>query len=135
MLFVIRKLPLARSRRVNPVIGPIPEGTLGEMALGTVCGKVNAHIEFLHTGADLYHWRRHSHFLRTQPWALFRRNPRLPERRNHPYRFLQNRWSCLAPLVVVSEKGRRLDVAPRFLFLIIRNGQLGSAFTPPCRES
>ena len=26
--------------------------TLGEMALGTVFGKVNAHIEFLHTGAD-----------------------------------------------------------------------------------
>lgn len=34
------------------VKGPIPEGTLGEMALGTVLGKVNAHIEFLHTGAD-----------------------------------------------------------------------------------
>jgi hypothetical protein len=32
--------------------GPIPEGTLGEMALGTVFGKVNAHVEFLHTGAD-----------------------------------------------------------------------------------
>ncbi|MFZ0862219.1 MAG: hypothetical protein ABR881_31635 [Candidatus Sulfotelmatobacter sp.] len=34
------------------VKGPIPKGTLGEMALGTVFGKVNAHIEFLHTGAD-----------------------------------------------------------------------------------
>jgi hypothetical protein len=34
------------------VKGPIPEGTLGEMALGTVFGKVVAHIEFLHTGAD-----------------------------------------------------------------------------------
>src|SRR5580765_8250913 len=34
------------------VKGPIPEGTLGEMDLGTVFGKVNAHIEFLHTGAD-----------------------------------------------------------------------------------
>ncbi|MGO9169240.1 MAG: hypothetical protein ACLP56_20420 [Candidatus Sulfotelmatobacter sp.] len=32
--------------------GPIPEGTLGEMALSTVFGKVTAHIEFLHTGAD-----------------------------------------------------------------------------------
>jgi hypothetical protein len=32
--------------------GPIPHGTLGEIALGTVFGKVNAHIEFLHTGAD-----------------------------------------------------------------------------------
>jgi len=32
--------------------GPIPEGTLGEMAFGTVFGRVNANIEFLHTGAD-----------------------------------------------------------------------------------
>ena len=32
--------------------GPIPNGTLGEMTLGTVFGKVNADIEFLHTGAD-----------------------------------------------------------------------------------
>jgi hypothetical protein len=34
------------------VKGPTPEGTLGEMAFGTVFGRVNAHIEFLHTGAD-----------------------------------------------------------------------------------
>jgi len=34
------------------VKGPVPEGTLGEMAFGTVFGKVNAHVEFLHTGAD-----------------------------------------------------------------------------------
>ena len=34
------------------VKGPIPEGTLGAMALTTVFGKVKAHIEFLHTGAD-----------------------------------------------------------------------------------
>ena len=34
------------------VKGPIPEGTLGAMALSTVFGKVNAHIEFLQTGAD-----------------------------------------------------------------------------------
>ena len=32
--------------------GPIPQGTLGEMALNTVFGKVNAHVEFLHTCAD-----------------------------------------------------------------------------------
>lgn len=32
--------------------GPIPEGTLGEIAFGTVFGKVDAHIEFLHRGAD-----------------------------------------------------------------------------------
>jgi hypothetical protein len=32
--------------------GLIPEGTLGEMLFATVFGKVNAHIEFLHRGAD-----------------------------------------------------------------------------------
>jgi hypothetical protein len=32
--------------------GPISRGTMGEMALGTVFGKVSAHIEFLQTGAD-----------------------------------------------------------------------------------
>ena len=34
------------------VKGSFPVGTLAEMALGTVFGKVNAHIEFLHLGAD-----------------------------------------------------------------------------------
>ena len=34
------------------VRGPIPQGTLGEIVFGTVFGKVNAHIEFLHRGAD-----------------------------------------------------------------------------------
>jgi len=32
--------------------GSFPVGTLAEMVLGTVFGKVNAHIEFLHLGAD-----------------------------------------------------------------------------------
>ena len=32
--------------------GPIAKGTLGEMDLRTVFGKVNAQIEFLQTGAD-----------------------------------------------------------------------------------
>jgi len=32
--------------------GPIPHGTLGEMALKTVFGRVDAKIEFLQTGAD-----------------------------------------------------------------------------------
>jgi hypothetical protein len=32
--------------------GPIPHGTMGEIALNTVFGKVSAHIEFLQTGAD-----------------------------------------------------------------------------------
>jgi len=34
------------------VKGPIAEGTLGAIVFGTVFGKVNAHIEFLHRGAD-----------------------------------------------------------------------------------
>jgi hypothetical protein len=34
------------------VKGPIPRGTVGEIALSTVFGRVNAHIEYLHTGAD-----------------------------------------------------------------------------------
>jgi hypothetical protein len=32
--------------------GPIPPGTMGDLALSTVFGKVTAQIEFLHTGAD-----------------------------------------------------------------------------------
>jgi hypothetical protein len=32
--------------------GPIPHGTLAEMGLGTVFGKVSAQIQFLHCGAD-----------------------------------------------------------------------------------
>lgn len=32
--------------------GPIAYGTMGDMALNTVYGKVSAHIEFLQTGAD-----------------------------------------------------------------------------------
>jgi len=32
--------------------GPVPKGTLGEMGLNTVFGKVTAHIEFLRTGAE-----------------------------------------------------------------------------------
>jgi hypothetical protein len=43
--------------------GPIPEGTLGAMALSTVFGKVNAHIEFLHTGADGVPLAQAFHFL------------------------------------------------------------------------
>jgi hypothetical protein len=48
---IVQRLSL-KGGSVMLVKGPIPEGTLGEMALGTVFGKVNAHIEFLHTGAD-----------------------------------------------------------------------------------
>jgi hypothetical protein len=34
------------------VKGSFPKGTLAEMALSTVFGKVSAHVEFLHLGAD-----------------------------------------------------------------------------------
>jgi len=32
--------------------GPIPQGTLADMGLNTVFGKVKAQIQFLHSGAD-----------------------------------------------------------------------------------
>jgi hypothetical protein len=32
--------------------GPIAQGTIGNIAMNTVFGKVSAQIEFLHTGAD-----------------------------------------------------------------------------------
>jgi hypothetical protein len=32
--------------------GPIPQGTMGDITMKTVYGKVSAHIEFLHSGAD-----------------------------------------------------------------------------------
>ena len=32
--------------------GPIPRGTMGDIVLNTIFGKVKAQIEFLHTGAD-----------------------------------------------------------------------------------
>jgi hypothetical protein len=32
--------------------GPVPEGTIGQMILNTVFGKVEAQVEFMHTGAD-----------------------------------------------------------------------------------
>jgi hypothetical protein len=32
--------------------GPIPHGSMGDMSLGTVFGRVDAKIEFLQTGAD-----------------------------------------------------------------------------------
>ena len=32
--------------------GPIPHGTMGDVVMKTIFGKVSAHIEFLHTGGD-----------------------------------------------------------------------------------
>ncbi|MFZ0541667.1 MAG: hypothetical protein WCC16_09920 [Candidatus Sulfotelmatobacter sp.] len=48
---VLRRLSLTGGSAVL-TNGPIPEGTMGEMDLGTVFGKVTAQIEFMHCGAD-----------------------------------------------------------------------------------
>jgi hypothetical protein len=48
---IIRRLSLTGGSAVLSN-GPIPEGTLAEMDLGTVFGKVTAQIEFMHSGAD-----------------------------------------------------------------------------------
>jgi hypothetical protein len=48
---VIRRLSLTGGSAILAK-GPIPQGTAGQMSLGTVFGKVTAHIEFLHSGAD-----------------------------------------------------------------------------------
>lgn len=48
---VIQRLSLSGGSAVLSR-GPIPEGTMAEMALSTVHGKIHAHVEFLHTCAD-----------------------------------------------------------------------------------
>ena len=48
---VLRRLSLTGGSAVVSN-GPIPEGTLAEMDLGTVFGKVTAQIQFMHCGAD-----------------------------------------------------------------------------------
>ena len=48
---VIQRLSLTGGSAVLSK-GPIASGTLAEMAFNTVFGKVKAHIEFLHAGAD-----------------------------------------------------------------------------------
>lgn len=48
---VVQRLSMTGGSAVL-VRGPIPERALGEIVFGTVFGKVNAHIEFLHSGAD-----------------------------------------------------------------------------------
>jgi len=51
LLGVIQRLSLTGGSVVLSN-GPIPQSTMAEMELSTVFGKVTAHIEFLHTGAD-----------------------------------------------------------------------------------
>jgi hypothetical protein len=48
---VIKRLSLTGGSAILTK-GPIPQGTLAEMRLNTVFGKVKAQIQFLHTGAD-----------------------------------------------------------------------------------
>jgi hypothetical protein len=48
---VIRRLSLTGGSAILSN-GPIPQGTLAQMDLGTVFGKVTAQIEFIHSGAD-----------------------------------------------------------------------------------
>src|SRR5208282_5728638 len=48
---VLRRLSLTGGSAVL-ANGPIPQGTLAEMDLGTVFGKVTAQIQFMHNGAD-----------------------------------------------------------------------------------
>jgi hypothetical protein len=48
---VIQRLSLTGGSAVLSK-GPILPGEMGDMILNTVYGKVTAHIEFLHTGAD-----------------------------------------------------------------------------------
>jgi hypothetical protein len=48
---VLRRLSLTGGSAILSN-GPIPEGTLAEMDLGTVFGKVTAQIQFMHGGAD-----------------------------------------------------------------------------------
>src|SRR5215468_2881873 len=50
-LGIVQRLSLTGGSALM-VKGSFPVGTFAEMALGTVFGKVNAHIEFLHLGAD-----------------------------------------------------------------------------------
>jgi hypothetical protein len=48
---VIRRLSLSGGSAVLSK-GPIPHGTMGDISLNTVFGRVDAKIEFLQTGAD-----------------------------------------------------------------------------------
>jgi hypothetical protein len=48
---IVHRLSLTGGSTVL-VKGPLASGTIGEMTLSTVFGKVIAHVEFLHTGAD-----------------------------------------------------------------------------------
>jgi hypothetical protein len=52
LLGVIKRISATGGSVVLSVKKPAPHGSLAEMCLKTVYGKVTAQIEFLHTGAD-----------------------------------------------------------------------------------
>jgi hypothetical protein len=67
---VIQQLSLTGGSTVLPK-GPVPHGTVADMSLKTVFGRVDAKIEFLHTGADGFSegWMRRSNFFTPGPMA------------------------------------------------------------------
>jgi hypothetical protein len=52
VLGVIKRISLTGGSAILARKGPAPQGSLGEMCLNTIYGKVTAQVEFLHTGAD-----------------------------------------------------------------------------------
>jgi hypothetical protein len=52
VLGVIKRVSVTGGSVVFARREPAPHGTLGEMCLNTIYGKVTAQVQFLHTGAD-----------------------------------------------------------------------------------
>ena len=86
--------------------GPIPHGTMGDIALNTTFGKVSAHIEFLQTGADGVPLAQAFRFLAMEDASAERftaaaeqmcrrvsATPRQRRRRRFPRQRLR-RWGC-----------------------------------------
>ncbi len=52
VLGVIKRISLTGGSVILALKGPAPQGSLGEICLHTIYGKVNGQVQFLHTGAD-----------------------------------------------------------------------------------
>jgi hypothetical protein len=52
VLGVIKRISVSGGSAVLALKGSAPEGSLGEICLNTIYGKVNGQVQFLHTGAD-----------------------------------------------------------------------------------
>lgn len=52
VLGVIKRVSVTGGSVILATKGPAPHGSLGEMCLNTIYGKVTAQVQFLHTGAD-----------------------------------------------------------------------------------